>query len=192
MIVPDHVSLNMARDLLGRREETVEAWCEELGISFKRIGNYGRYMTQADYHRLAMHANASYDRPKGYLSINAVDARLRRHPRTVRRWCAEMGIEISRRPYHGLMAEYILATDYNRLKEYHLTQPHRRPPQQSRKQIACADDCERNSKARAIRDAELRRRITAASRWKVRHCGAEVWEEAIQAELAAMSAFPTL
>jgi hypothetical protein len=126
------------------------------------------------------------------MSLYSIDARLRRHSQTIRRWCQELGIEIERRPYRNYTAEYIHAVDYDRLRAHHLTQPQRRPRQRPPKQIACADEAERNSTARAIRDAELRRRIAAASRWKVRHAGAEVWEEAIQAELAAMTAFPAL
>ncbi len=108
------------------------------------------------------------------LSIHAVDARLRRHPKTIRRWCTELDITITYRPSHVGLAGYLSYADFERLREYSHTQPKRTQSQKRARRARAAA-----TKPNLVMQ-ELARRIEAASRWKREHRGAYIgtceWE----------------
>ncbi len=108
------------------------------------------------------------------LSIHAVDARLRRHPKTIRRWCTELDITINYRPSHVGLAGYISYADFERLREYNHTQPKRTQSQKRARRARAA------TKKPTIVIQELARRIEAASVWKRENYGAYIgtyeWE----------------
>ncbi len=126
---------------------------------------------------------------RGYVGISTAASIVHRDTKTIRSWCDAMQIMIH--PV-GPRMRYVHRDDFERLVKYAEANPYRRIVP-SPADIDWDLVCDRFEERRADRDAEIKRRIEAARRWKRRHYGAYIdSEEIIETELAAMAAFPAL
>ncbi len=112
----------------------------------------------------------------GYVSLSEASAKLQRAKMTLIDASRRLGLTWTHRGDHVQRA-YLSLEDFEILKGWCVAHPTRHPMPRGAV----------NTEFKFVSRDELDKRIRAASRYKQRTCGCEVWEEIIQTELAAMS-----
>ncbi len=176
MHVTGFISVKGTATLLHRGRQTILDWIKQSDITIRKVGFYGLYISHADLARLKARSDSEPDlSPKvgtrlfGHVSLSAAELRLHRRSATLASWCVRIGIPIR---MIGAYGRYITDAHFARLEEYAADQPSWKFSRKLK------------TPANLLPIPEIDRRIAAASRYKRRTGGAEIWEEVILAELA--------
>ncbi len=110
-----------------------------------------------------------------WISLSECSTKLQRAKMTLIDASRRLGLTWTHKGDH-VQRTYLTVEDFELLRGWCVTHPTRHPMPRGAV----------NTEFKFMSRDELDRRIRAASRYKQRTCGDEVWEEAIQSELACM------